>query len=291
MLDIASAMIVKTTDPGLAKRQRITGLEKGEILEVEEGKDASQLFVSPINWEVFDSWQDQMKSSAQTTGSANDPQLGVEPKSGTPFRLQRLTTAQGQGIHQYRRGLMATFIEKLYRKWFLKYLVKEINKGDEWLDELDLKELQWVSERVAVNQAEEKKKELILSGKLVTQEEIDSHKEEIKRQWAENGREKFIKVVKDEFSDIPIDVKVNVANKQKDLDNINAKIIDFLRAIIQNPGLLNNPGWADLMNQVIEYSGLNPVDFSEIKEGVQPANQQQAIQQPAVQQQMAAVTP
>ena len=277
MLDVASLMIVKTTDAGLAKRQKITDLEKGEILEVEDGKDASQLVLQPINWGVFDKWQDDMKLNARTIGSANDPQLGVQPPSGTAMGLQKVVLAQGQGIHEHRRGIFATFLAKLYKNWFLKNLVDEMNKGDEWIDELSLDEMQWVAEKATKNAGEKRKKKLFLEGKGVDQLQIDEYKENFKEEWLGGGNEKFITIIKDEFKDIPIDVKVNIAGKQKDLANMTEKIVSFMRAIVSTPQMLTIPGMADLLNQVVEYSGLDPVDFSGLKpEQLVPAQPEQA---------------
>ena len=275
MLDKASAMIIATTDSALAKRTNLTDIPKGEILDLDDGKEIKQVEITPINWQVFDSWQAKQKLSAQTMGSANDPQLGVEPKSGTAMGLQEITIAQGQGIHEYRRGIFATFLGRLYKNWFFKYLVAEMRKGDEWLEELDLKELQWVADRVTQKAGEERKKELILNGETPEQIEIDEFKEKFKEEWLGGDNKKFISIMKDEFKDIPIDVHVNIAGKQKDLANMTEKIVSFMRAIIQSPQILQVPGMADLMNQVVEYSGLNPVDFSNLKaEELVPPQQQ-----------------
>jgi len=274
MLDTAALMIVKTTDPGLAKRQRITDLEKGEMLELEDGKDASQLVLQPINWGVFDDWQEQMKLTAQTQGSANDPQLGVEPKAGTPFALQQLTTVQGQGLHQYRQGKMATFIGKLYRKWFLKQIVAEMNKGDQWMEELSLDEMKDIAEKIADKQTNDRIKKLILSGKVVHPEEIEIFRSQFKELWMKGGNKRFFKIIKDEMKDIAIDVKINIKNKQKNLVEEADKIVNFMRAIIASPVLLENEGFADLMNQVIENYGLNPVSFQgigQLAQAPQPA--------------------
>ena len=275
MLDVASLMIVKTTDAGLAKRQKITDLEKGEMLEIASGEDASQLQLAPLNWTAFTDWQNDRKLSAQTQGSANDPQLGVEPKSGTAMGLQRTTIAQGQGIHEYRKGIMSTFIVRLYKNWFLKYLIDEINKGDEWMEELSLKELQWIAKRVSDNRAEKKKISLILSGKSTNQIEIDTYKEQIKEQIL-GEKEQFLTVMKDEFKDVPIDIKVNVGDKQKNLQGEAGTIMDFIKAIISTGGaMLQYDGMDDLLNQVIEFMGLNPVDFSSISQNQPQVAEQQ----------------
>ncbi|MEA2067516.1 MAG: hypothetical protein U9O65_10605 [Thermotogota bacterium] len=280
MLDTAALMIVKTTDGGLAKRQRITDLRKGEMLELQDGTDASQLVLQPINWGVFDDWQNDMKLTAQTQGSANDPTLGVEPKSGTPFALQKMTTVQGMGIHEYRQGKMITFVSKLYRKWFLKQIVAEMNKGDEWMEELSLDEMKDIAEKISNKEVNSKIKKLILSGKLVSPEEIEVFRVQFKELWMKGGNKRFFKLIKDEMKDIAVDVKINIKNKQKNLIEEADKIISFMRAIIASPVLLENEGFADLMNQVIEKYGLNPVDFKGIG-SLAPQTAPQTSPQPA----------
>lgn len=292
MLDVASAMIVATTDPGLARRQKITDLDKGEMLELEDGKEVKQVVMTPINWQVFDNWQEKKKLSARTTGSANDPQLGIEPKSGTAMGLQRTVVAQGQGIHEYRRGLFATFLSRLYKNWFIQYLVDEINKGNQWMEELDLKEMQWLSEQVTKNEGERKKKKMILQGKEPNQIDIDLFKEQLKKDFMGRGNKRFITIMKNEIKDLPIDVKVNIAGKQKDLANMTEKIVSFMQAIIASPQMLQIPGMGDLLNSVIEYSGLDPVDFSDMTQPQQPQSQPQSQPQnkqltPQVAQQVA----
>ena len=282
MLDQASQMIVATTDAALAKRTNLNDLVKGEILEVASGEEVKQLVITPINWQVFDNWQAKNKLAAQTTGSANDPQLGVEPKSGTAMGLQELTVAQGQGIHEYRRGLFSTFMARLYKNWFLKFMVNKMKSGDEWLQELDLKELQWVADKMSKKQSEDKKIELILNGEEPNQADIDDYRESIKEQIFGEGNKQWLTILKDEFKDIPIDVHINIAGKQKDLANMTEKIVSFMRSIIQSPQILQIPGMADLMNQVVEYSGLNPVDFSSLKaEQLVAPQQQQQLTQPS----------
>lgn len=283
MLDIASAMILKTTAQSL-KNRKTTDLEKGEILSIEDGEDISQVVITPINWQVFDKWQADMRTAAQTMGSANDPQLGVQPASGTAMGLQKVVIAQGQGIHEYRRGTFATFLARLYKNWFLDFLVNEMNKGDEWLNELTLKEIQWVAEQISDNEGNKETIRRVFAGEDITKEAIEAFKEDFKKDFKKGGLKKFIKLIKNEFKNIPVDVDVNIAGKQKYLANLTEKIVSFMKAIVATPQILTIPGMADLLNQVIEFSGLNPVDFSGLAEQLAPPQQQQipqqAIQQP-----------
>jgi hypothetical protein len=160
-------------------------------------------------------------------------------------------------------GLLANFINKLYKKWFLKDMVSELNKGDEWMDEFTLNEIKWIAERMSKNAGEKEKKRRILKGELPTQMEIDAFTDNFKERLLNEGETRPIKVSKDEFKDIPIKVKINVAEKQKNFTGEVENIFGFMKAILSTGGqILQIPGMDDLLNQVIEYMGLNPVNFS-----------------------------
>lgn len=267
MLDVASIMIAQTADKSFANSNKITDLPKGQIVTYEDGKPLTQVVFQPVNIELFNDAVDKWEIQARTTGSANDAQLGISPTSGTPFALQNLVTSTGQGIHEYRRGKISTFLEEIYRDWILPYLVKEINNGHEWLDELDIDELQYVAEQVATNKANRQAVDLIIKyaqgkGESPNQAMVDTFKNVTKETWLKGGNDKFIQIIEDEFKDIPMDVFVNIAGKQKDLGRVASGLTNVFRQIFANPTVLQNPGMADLFNQIVEASGFSPVNFA-----------------------------
>lgn len=271
MLDVAADIIIQTEDASFKNKNKLTDREKGEIVIHAAGKPLSQVNIQPINLVAFEKAVQDWELHARTTGSANDAQLGINPTSGTPFALQNLITATGQGLHEYRRGKIATFFAEIYRDWILPQLVSEMNKGDEWLDELSLDELQYISDQISTNEANKEAVRLVLAGKMPTQEEIVAFRDKVKADWLKGGAKKFIKIVENEFNKIPMDVEVNIAGKQKDLSKMTDKLVNIFRQIIANPVILQNPALAKIFNEILEYSGLSPVDFSGIKDIATPA--------------------
>ena len=79
------------------------------------------------------------------------------------------------------------------------------------------------------------------------------------------GNKRFIDIAKDEIKDVAMRVRVNVAGKQKDLFSRVDKLVNVFRQIIASPQMLQDPVLSDLFNQIIEASGLSPVDFTAIK--------------------------
>jgi len=278
MLDAAAKIIYQTADVAFANRNKITDLENQEILVHEDGKPLSQINTNPVNIRVFENSVAEWEEHAKSMGAAYDPTMGKEPVSGTPFSSLALQVQQGLGMHEYRKGKLATFLDEVYKDWIIPHISKEISKGQEFLSELDLDELQSVADSLVINETNKVIKERILNGELIQDEEIETFKQKTRDEFMKGGNKKFIQILKDELKDAPIDVSVNISGKQKNLAGIVDKLTNVWRSIISNPAILQQAPMAKLFNQILESSGLSPIDFSGFT-----APQPQQIQQPSVQ--------
>jgi hypothetical protein len=288
MLDVAAMMIVQTYDKTFVGRHSLTDMKKGEIVTTEPNAPLNFLQIPAANINLFEQKLRSWDLQGKTTGSANDAQMGINPSSGTPFALENLITATGQGLHEYRRGKIATFVGEMYRDWFLDDLAAEMNKGDKWLVELDLDEMQFVAEAISTKQANNEAVKMVINyfdgkGEAPSQEEIDAFKEVAKQDFIKGGKKRFLEIVKDELKSIPIDVDVNVAGKQAYNDKVTDKLTNIFRQIIANPMAFQQtmqlPGMGKVFNEILEYAGLSPVDFVGMTVA-QPAQQMQQPQQP-----------
>lgn len=284
MLEAVSKVVLKTTDKKLASQNKFNDLKNNQIVYVEEGKTFDQVPIQAINKTAFDNYVNAWEQTARTIGSASDPQLGLNSKSGTPLGETQIVTAQGEGIHDYRGGKLKTWWGEIYRDWVLDYLKKEMNRGDQWLDELTVEELQEVAERVSTNLSNKRVKELVLRGKLITTEERDLLKQTIKEEFIKGGKKRFLKIMKDEFAKLPLKLKFSVAGKQRNLQEVVSKLNNVFRAVFANPQILQAPGMDKLFNQILESSGMSPIDFSSftspqqsIPSPMQPQMQQEQL--------------
>lgn len=276
MLKQASKVFYQTADAGYTTRNNTKNIKGGEVFVHEDGKPATPVNTQPINFNLFDRAFQEWEQHARTTGSASDPSLGLNPVSGTPLGTTQIVTQQGLGRHERNRGKIASFIEEIHRDWIMDYLVAEMNKGDEWLDELSLDELQVVAENGASNSVKDLIKKMTLTGQIVTEEDQMLMKEIIKQDYQKSGSKKFLKIMKDEFSKIPLNIHINVANKQKDLGRWSEKMGNIFRAIFANPqgfvATMQIPSAAKSFNEMLEASGMSPIDYTQLPsiESMQP---------------------
>ena len=282
LLDAASKILLLTDDSAVAARHPsgMKGMDNLEMVEVETGKKGVwQMDTFPRSLNLFDRSVNEWWLHAQTIGFAHDPMLGMEAPSGTPFRAQERQVIEGKGQHEYRRGKYAKFIEELYKDWFIPHIVKKITSGTTFLSELSLEEMQKVADNIVVIEANKMIKDRVLAGQTVTQEEVDLRKKTVRDDFMKDNK-KFIKILKDELKGAPVRVKVNVAGKQKNLSVMVDKLTNVVRFALStyNPQtgqftVFQDPQMAKLFNQILESSGLSPIDYGAGKQPILTAPQ------------------
>lgn len=285
MLDAASKIAHVTDDPTFASNNNTRHIDNGAILQKAPGSSVEQLNTIPVNMKYFDAAVDEWETHAQQMGAANDAILGDSPASGTPFKLQELVTQEAHGLHDYRKGQLAVFVEEIYRDWVLPRLIRDMLKGQEFLADLSLDELQSVADSVVENAANDQIKAQMLKGVLPSQDAIDLLKQTMRDQFMKGGNKRFLKILQGELKDLPMAVTIDIAGKQKDLSAMVDKLSNIMRFAFStyNPqtgtfAALDDPRMAKLLNQIFEYSGLSPIDFSP---PVAPQQQAPTPQQPA----------
>lgn len=261
LLDHASKSLLQTTDPAFANRNKTDNLENGEILITATGTTISPINNTPVNAVAFENAVREWEAHARQTGSANESIMGESPSSGTPFKLQELVTAESHSLHEYRKGQLATFLDEIYKDWILPMMRKEVVKGSEFLAELELDELQAIADSLVICETNKMIKQMILKGEDIYPDMIEEKKAKVREQFMKGGNKRFLEIFKDEMKDAEMDVYVNIAGKQKDLSKMTDKLVNILRQLAQNPAILDDPRMAKIFNQVLEASGLSPIDF------------------------------
>ena len=262
MLDAASKTFHKTTDPSFKTRNNLQNAENNEVFVLQEGKDISQIDTYPRNLAVFNDavmrWErhkDEISSSGEALG-------GETPSSGTPFKLYEAQIMEQRGIHKYRQGKIAVFVDEIYRDWILLHIAKDIVNEKEWLEELSGDEVMEIAKRIVDKKTNDYIKDKILNGENLYKMDIENFKTEAKEKFMADGNKKFIKIIKDEFKNTPLGISTNIAGKQKNLALMTDKLTNVLRQFISTPEMRQDPEMVKLLNTILESSGMSPIMFS-----------------------------
>ena len=291
MLDAAAKTVMVTQDKQLAQRHPggLKDLDNMEFIYEAENGNTRQLDTFPRNLALFEQAMDRKLAHAKEMGSSQDPLQGKESPSGTPFAALQAQIQQGLGLHEYRRGQFAKHIEEIYMDDYIPKIAREITKGKRFLAELSSDEMEFVSERMANYEANRLILKAVLNNQPITQEEVTALKDEFKQNFMNGGNKKFIEILKGEFKDVELKVKVNIAGKQKNLPQMVDKIVNIFRFIISNPQgfaqLMQVPALQKAFTEILEYSGMSVANFSGIEKLlVPPQGAPQPMQQPQLAQ-------
>lgn len=259
-----AAITVFQTDSEEIANQKLSEIKDNTILKHETGKPLTKVDGTLQNLPSFQSYQNDQRTSARIIGSASEAQLGTNPVSGTPFALQNLVVQQGQGIHEYRQGKIATFFaDQLYRDWILEWMVKDINTGIKFSEELTLEEINEIATTISTNEINKKIKMMVLeTGNVPTPQEQQVMTDTFKEEFMKKGKRQFFETVKNELKSIPTSVFVNISGKQRYMAQNADKITNIIREILKNPQAFSQvPGVGKAFNELLEESGASAIDF------------------------------
>ena len=262
LLKAASKITFFTDDDGYANRNKIRDMENLEIttIDKESKYGIRQIPNASPNIQLFDQRVAELEAHAQKLAGVTDPLLGKPPPSGTPFRLQERVVFEGKKPHERTAGKFDKFIEEIMNDWVIPHMIREIVKGKKFLSTLTSDQMEYVMKRVPRNRAVKRQIEDILSGKIT--QDISIYEEEEKQKLLQNGNQQVLEVLKDEFKNVRMKVKVRVSSKQKDMAQFTDKLVNVLRQYLSlPPEVKQDPVTVELLSQILEASGISPASL------------------------------
>ena len=260
MLQQASKILYLSDDPKF-KGQNLSGKKMGEVLNLQENRTVQQLDSTPRSINSFENRGERYKQHASEMGAASDLFLGQQPTAGTPFKSVESQLIEGKSLHLWRQGRIAVFVDEIYRDWIIPHIGKEVSKGTKFLSELSMEEVRTVADRVMDKYANDWVKKRILSGKIVYPFEVQSVRQMAEETVLKLGNKRFIEIMKGEFEKEKLDVRTNIAGKQKNLALLTDKLVNVIRQFIATPEIRQDEGMVRLLNQTLEASGLSPLQY------------------------------
>lgn len=274
MLDQASKIIYQTADPAYTTRNQTRNAKQGQVFVHEDNKPLTQINTNPVNVQLFQNKVDMWDNRAKSISASFDSISGETMKSGTPFRLGLMQNQEAHSLHLYRKEKLGMFLQQVYRDWVIPYFAKEMSKGDTFLSELSLDELQAVAEAVGTQARNNFVKDKILNAKLdeeddiiklsqeLSPERVDEIEKIAKINFIRGGNKRFLKVYEDEMKDLPLDIEVVITDEARNSAFVAEKLSAIFAQIAQNPAVLQDPLMRQLFNEILEASGVSPTQFA-----------------------------
>lgn len=262
MLENASKVLPWTDDDAFASRNKIKDMSNMEWSVLTKGSQVGLLPNASPNINLFTQTAQEWEQYASRVGGNTEALSGQQPRAGTSSRLQERVVFEGKGLHEYRKGIYAKFIEEVIRDWILPRMAREIVKGRKFLTTLTADETQFVFERVSENRAAHAVMDAIFDGKtpedpaVLKQLELDK--------LTKQGNQHLFEILQDEFKDLKLNVKITIANKQKDLSMVVDKLMNMVSQYLNSPQMMQDPFAMKLMERVMEAAGVPMEDIVRI---------------------------
>ena len=265
LLKSSSKSVIFTDDPAYANRNKIKDLENDEVTVIDRQSRYGLRRIEPpaVNIRLFEQRIIELENHAQKLAGVTDPLLGKSPAAGTPFRLQERVVFEGKKPHERTAGKFDKFLEEIINDWVVPHIIRKITQGAEFLSTLTSDQMEYILQRVPRNRAVKRQWEDILSGEIPP--DLAIYEEEEKGKLLQSGNQQTLKILKDEFKNVRMKVKVRVSSKQKDMAGFVEKFGNILRQYwALPPEIKNDPTTQHLMNQLLEASGLSPASLGQL---------------------------
>ena len=272
-LKSSSKSIIYTDDDNYANRSKIRDLENDEVTVIDrESRFGLRRLEPPVaNIALFNNRVQELEAHAQRLAGVSDALLGKQPPAGTPFRLQERVVFEGKKPHERTAGKFDKFLEEIINDWVIPHIVRKITAGTEFLSNLTSEEMEYVMQKVPRNRAAKRQIEDILSG--IIPKDLAIYEEEERQTILQNGNRQILKILKDEFKNVKLSVKIRVSQKQKDLSAFVDNLVKVLQQYMANPQMRNDPTATHILSQILEASGFSAASLGGLTMPVEPAPQ------------------
>jgi hypothetical protein len=294
-MELTTKAISQSASRKLKGRNLLNETDDGVILEIEDGKPINPVNLVPSGGlqqfnNLINQWYDQL----QKVTSAYPAQRGETPPSGTPFRLQAILLNQTSSVFNDLREDLGIFITEIFQDWILPELMQKLNKKHILAHDFSPEELKEIDKNFAQFNANQKAKEMLLSGKIVTQEEYDALVEGFSQQVKLTKNKRFLDIPKDYYKNVKAKITVNVTGEQFNKAAVLESLANILQVYAANPNLASNPVLSQILMRIVELSGagISPVSLmaaieeakkEAIPQGVPPQTSQSNLPTPTKQ--------
>ena len=239
-------------------------MENDEITVIDKDSKYGirQIPVGTVNIQLFDNRVAELEAHAQKLAGVTDPLLGKPPPAGTPFRLQERVVFEGKKPHERTAGKFDKFLEEIIQDWVIPHIVREVTKGKTFLSTLTSDQMEYILQRVPRNRAIKAQWEDVLSGRIPR--DLNILIEEEKQKLTQGGNQQVLEILKDEFKNVKMKVKIRVSGKQRDLALMTEKLTNILRQYMATPQMRDDPVAFEILSQILEASGISPASLGKL---------------------------
>lgn len=266
----------------------LTDLQSGDYM-VRGVND--QIGITPIaneerNLPAFDSEEASYLGHADRLSFAYEAIRGQEPNSSTTLGQTQIQTANATSVYAFKKENLALMYQDFFNDFVLDNLLSDLTPEHIMRFVGTTQELDKIDRAAAEVYANDKVKEMILSGKPVYKEDEEAIKQRAITEYRKTGDSRFLKIKEAMYDDAQFEFDFIITNEQDDLATKTQNYQVVMTALIQavGTGALQDPRVKLAFSKWAENMGLSQAEFELADQ--QATEQIQQAQQAAQMQQM-----
>lgn len=273
-MELSSFHLFTTPDKTIV-RNVLTDLQNGDILISPNGIQA--VANEERNLPAFQQEEESYKMQADRLSFAFEAVRGEPMPSSTPATNALLANQSATSVFAFKRENLALFLQDFFNDLVLPQLLKDLSAEHIMRFVGTAQELMKIDLAASEIIANDFIKSKILSGEVVTQEEVD----QVKQMYIEGNRKlgenRFLKIKDAFYDDAEFEFDFIIGNEQADPATLVQNTQTVFMALAQNPVILDNPLVKMMFFKYAEQLGIPP---AEIELAATQASQLPAQMQP-----------
>lgn len=281
-MELSSIHLFQTKDKSIV-RNVLTDLTNGDLLISPNG-------IEPVSNEErnLPAFKDEENGYLQQVDKLSFAYEAIrgEPEAQTTLGQTQIAVAAGTSVYAFKKENLAIFLQEFFNELVLPQLMKDLTAEHIMRFTGSLQELQKLDEVASEVYANTKAKEMMFSGKAVTQEQQQMEKQKAIQEFRKLGESRFIKIKEAFYDDVEFEFDFIISNEQADPIKIATNIQSILTPLMQTYGL-DDPRVKVLFSKFAEHLGVNPaeMELAEMNSQMMPQQPMQQTRLQAPQQQ------
>lgn len=263
-MEYTTKVIGQSASKKLKGRNMLNEVDDGQILEHEDNRPITALQLLPSGGlnqypQLLLQWFTQFERAT----SAYSAQRGESPTSRTSAKLQAAVLQQSGSVMQNLQEDLGILWTEVFEDWVMPYLGKKLNTEHILAHEFSLDELKEIDRNFAVHTANDRAKEEILSGNIVSAEDYANFMQQADEMIKRTKATRFLDLPKNYYKKAKSKITFNITGEQKDKQAAIDSLMGILQIYQANPALINDPVMTQIFMQLIELSGagVSPVSI------------------------------
>ncbi len=293
-LDIASKLIMQTSDGNFVGQNVLSAIENGDILIHGTNQPLTLVNTTKADITSLQNFGAQWQVLAKEIVATPDAIAGETQPSGTAWRAIEAQRQEAHSLFELMTENKGLHIVDMFTNFVIPSFKKDLDTPDELAALLDSAGIHEFDSMYVPNEAIRRNnariKQQILSGQLADQVDPTTLEPDIKKELNNWGTQRYIRpsdldgtTWKQALADLEWDLEVEVTDENFDKQSVLTTLTTVLQTLATNPMVLQDPNMKIVFNRILEETGaISSLELSQISPKpvqTQPP-QPQAVPQP-----------